>query len=108
MARRHCRRSNHHRTRPATRPPIRPRMERTLGVLRLDGALELWRSRWKVMPLNFDDIQRKSLRDNSKAPSSRSTPEVAFIAPREVSRSRDRRGFLYDVLRMLGFPHAER
>ncbi len=27
MARRHCRRSNQHRTRPPTRPPIRPRLE---------------------------------------------------------------------------------
>src|SRR5947209_6582868 len=32
MARRHCRRSNHHRTRPPTRPAIRPRVEANVVV----------------------------------------------------------------------------
>ena len=48
-------------------------------MLWLDTALELWRSLWKIAWLRVDARQRKSLRDNSKAPSSRSTPKDEWL-----------------------------
>ena len=44
----------------------------------------LWRSLWISASLAFDAIQRKSLRDNSKAPLTRSTPKPELRAEREA------------------------
>jgi len=44
-------------------------------VLWLDTALEFWRSLLFSVSVRLDNFQRKLLRDNSKAPSSRSTPK---------------------------------
>ncbi len=81
-----------------------------LGVPWLDTALVFWAEPFGccVGANPIDKEEKTSLRDNAKAPSSRSTPKVAVIAPREVSLATYLAGLRDDGFRMFGFPHAER
>ena len=85
MAQRHLLRPNPQRPRPPTRPAIRPRMEITLECCVSAQLWNLWRSLWLSVSFRFHVLQRKSLRDKSKAPLTRSTPKPELRAERVCS-----------------------
>ena len=62
--------------------------------------MDLWRSLWISASLAFDASQRKSLRDKSKAPLTRSTPKPELRAEHEALS-------LIHFLRDQGQPQSE-